>query len=88
MEKVIVYGSAGCNFCRGAVKMAESICDDVEYKNTTYTRYYEELKERKEDIDLHIQPHIWVTDGGTEFYVGSYGEFREYCYNTQIPAMH
>lgn len=86
MEKVIIYGTKNCAFCKGAVKQAKAVCDNVEYKDLGFRTHYEELVEK--NVNMGIQPHIWVTDGGSEFYVGSYPEFNEYCYNTQIPAFH
>lgn len=88
MEKVIVYGTKNCAMCRGAVKLAKAVCSKVEYKNIEYGIHYEDMIARGEKVNTNIIPHIWVIDGESEFYVGSYFEFKEYCYNTQIPAIH
>lgn len=54
---ITVYGSRSCTFCKKAVEIAKKSFGDVEYKDISITKYYNELKERGGSTS--IQPQVF-----------------------------
>lgn len=80
VQKVVIYGTANCPNCTKARELAERYYKEVEYKDITFTKHYEELLGYK--VNMTIQPHIWfMLKRDPARYIGTYADLKSYIIN-------
>jgi|TARA_B100001094_G_C17800952_1_gene609121 glutaredoxin len=85
VEKVVIFGTANCPNCTKARELAERYYEKVEYKDVTYTKYYEELLGYK--VNMTIQPHIWFhIKRESARYIGTYADLKSYIISKNVPT--
>jgi glutaredoxin 3 len=73
-----IYGTPTCGFCRRAKLLAERYGITTEYKDITFEKFEQELKERA-DFEYKTVPQIWWNNR----YIGGYNELATEIENTR-----